>query len=84
MIPAKVNCPSSWTREYYGYLMTERFDLNRNSFECVDVDAEILAGSVMGGGDGAFFYFTESRCASGNNCPPYVEGRELPCVVCTK
>ena len=24
MIPAKTQCPSSWTREYYGYLMTER------------------------------------------------------------
>ena len=23
MIPAKTQCPSSWTREYYGYLMTE-------------------------------------------------------------
>jgi hypothetical protein len=22
MIPAKTQCPSSWTREYYGYLMT--------------------------------------------------------------
>ena len=24
MVPAKTECPSSWTREYYGYLMTER------------------------------------------------------------
>ena len=24
MVPAKTSCPSSWTREYYGYLMTER------------------------------------------------------------
>ena len=23
MIPGKVNCPDSWTREYYGYLMAE-------------------------------------------------------------
>ena len=23
MIPAKYRCPSTWTREYYGYLMTE-------------------------------------------------------------
>ena len=26
MVPAKTQCPSSWTREYYGYLMTERED----------------------------------------------------------
>ena len=23
MIPAKTSCPSGWTREYYGYLMSE-------------------------------------------------------------
>ena len=23
MVPAKTQCPSSWTRKYYGYLMTE-------------------------------------------------------------
>jgi hypothetical protein len=23
MIPAKTQCPSSWTREYYGYLTSE-------------------------------------------------------------
>ena len=24
MVPAKTQCPISWTREYYGYLMAER------------------------------------------------------------
>ena len=25
MIPAKASCPPTWTREYYGYIMTERY-----------------------------------------------------------
>ena len=25
MIPAKTSCPPSWTEEYEGYLMTERY-----------------------------------------------------------
>ena len=30
MIPAKVDCPPSWTREYYGYLMTEHHGTSNN------------------------------------------------------
>ena len=29
MIPAKISCPSGWTREYYGYLMTEHINGKR-------------------------------------------------------
>ncbi len=72
----------SWTREYYGYLMTERHINNRNSFECVDVDAESVPGSAADS-NGALFYFTEATC-NGIDCPPYTLGHELACVVCTK
>ena len=82
MIPGKVNCPSSWTREYYGYLMSEFYNYYRRSYVCVDVNAEAIPGS---GSDinGALFYFTEVYC-TGIKCPPYVGGNELSCVVCTK
>ncbi len=82
MIPAKVNCMPLWTREYYGYLMTERHNHNRNSFECFDVDAEPVPDSATDT-DGATLYFTEATC-NGIDCPPYTEGHELACVVCTK
>ena len=47
MIPAKTSCPSSWTREYYGYLMSERIHSyhHRSTFECVDNDLDCVAGS---------------------------------------
>ena len=38
MIPAKVSCPTSWTREYYGYIMSARFNHYRSTIECVDKD----------------------------------------------
>ena len=38
MIPAKVNCSKNWTREYYGYLMTEHKNHKHTMFECVDKD----------------------------------------------
>ena len=82
MIPAKTTCPTSWTREYYGYLMSNRYIHRRTMFECVDRYAESVPGSA-GDTNGALFYFTEARC-NGIACPPYAEGRELACTVCTK
>ena len=40
MIPAKYTCPGGWTREYYGYLMSERIDNYRTMYECVDKDMD--------------------------------------------
>ena len=40
MIPAKITCLKTWTTEYEGYLMAERFSHMRNAvYECVDKDA---------------------------------------------
>ena len=83
MIPAKTSCPSSWTREYYGYLMSDYEIHYRTMFECVDVNAEPIPGTEASIDGGVMFYFTESSC-HGINCPPYVQGQEITCVVCTK
>ncbi|XP_066283038.1 short-chain collagen C4-like [Branchiostoma lanceolatum] len=83
MIPARTTCPDGWTREYGGYLMTEYHDHpSRSEFVCMDGEPEVLPGGE-GNQDGALFYLVEARCGS-LPCPPYVEGRELACVVCTK
>ena len=87
MIPAKSICPSSWTREYHGYLMTEWKGVppnirGRTMFECVDKDQESVPGGA-GNEDGVLFYHVEASC-TGLPCPPYNEEQELNCVVCTK
>ena len=87
MIPGTSMCPdSSWTREYFGYLVSEiRGGFNthyRTTFECMDVSPEGIPGSGANI-DGATFYFVEATC-NGIDCPPYEEGAELSCVVCTK
>ncbi|XP_078655904.1 uncharacterized protein LOC144902382 [Branchiostoma floridae x Branchiostoma belcheri] len=82
MIPARLSCPSGWTREYKGYLMAERFNHKRSEFVCVDEQPEVRP-SGHANVDGALFYPVDARCGS-LPCPPYVEGRELTCVVCTK
>ena len=83
MIPAKIVCPTSWTVEYVGYLMTDYYDHKNNVvYECVDKDAESIDGSA-GDIGGAFFYFVKTTC-TGLPCPPYVNNRVITCVVCTK
>ena len=83
MIPAKTECPSSWTREYYGYLTSEADGHSgRSSFTCVDVNPETVPGSSAST-NGALFYYSFSTC-NGLDCPPYENNRILSCVVCTK
>ena len=82
MIPAKTQCPTSWTPEYMGYLMTEHYGHYRSVFACVDKDSESIPGGD-GNQDGALFYHVEATC-NGILCPPYDTERELTCAVCTK
>ena len=87
MIPAKTTCPQSWTREYYGYLMSAYKGRSthphyRTMFECVDKDPDSIPGSAADT-DGALFYHVEANC-NGMPCPPYDPQKELNCVVCTK
>ena len=82
MIPARLSCPASWTREYYGYLMAERHNFQRSMFECVDQSPESVPNSTAVT-NGALFYHTEVKC-NGIFCPPYDTQKEVTCVVCTK
>ena len=83
MVPGTIDCPSSWTREYFGYIMAEHYGHPRSTFECVDVDAESIPGSAANT-NGVLFYFTELRDCNGIQCPPYTNGIELTCAVCTR
>ena len=83
MIPGRNICPSGWTLEYKGYLMSAHYGHNgRTQFICVDGNAEGTTGSRRDD-DGALLYFAESHCGS-LPCPPYATGKELTCAVCTK
>ena len=80
MLPAKYTCPTGWIREYYGYLMAERFTAYRSQFTCIDV--MFKSGGSRSYRGSAVLYFVQGRCES-LPCPPY-NGRELSCAVCTK
>jgi hypothetical protein len=81
-IPARTSCPPSWTREYYGYMMAAAQYSNQKSKIPVCIDA--FADSHHSGfARQSELYFLETVCV-GISCPPFSDGAEITCVVCTK
>ncbi|CAH3015052.1 unnamed protein product, partial [Porites evermanni] len=84
MMPARNDCPSGWTEEYHGYLMTSHYThKNQKEFICVDRNPEFIP-DTQANTNGALMYYVECTCGGNLPCGPYVSGRELTCAVCTK
>ena len=86
MIPAKTRCPTNWTIEYVGYLMSEAQNhAHPTEYECVDKDPESVAGldDVGWGSGSALLHHVQASC-NGMACPPYEAEKKLTCVVCTR
>ena len=82
-ILARKTCLRGWKSEYQGYLMAGyHAHASGTKYTCMDSHPDTLSGGHTSKG-GRLFYPVEARCGS-LKCPPYVEGRELTCVVCSK
>jgi hypothetical protein len=82
MIPGRQECYSGWQREYHGYLMSGHYDHpGSTQYICVDGNPETAPGSAANK-QGKLLYPVEGQCGS-LPCPPYVDGREFTCVVCS-
>ena len=82
MIPAKQTCPAGWTLEYEGLLATQRHTHAGAEYVCISSNPE-TANSGHTDENGGHLLVAEAVCGS-LPCPPYVNGYELTCVVCTK
>lgn len=89
MVPGRNQCPEgsegkTWRLEYNGYIMSQHHTHPRTLHVCVDSQAE---GIVRTHGDhnGALLYHVETSCTSGGGlpCPPYADGFEVTCAVCS-
>ncbi|XP_053398751.1 short-chain collagen C4-like [Mercenaria mercenaria] len=82
MVPARSNCYPDWKLEYTGYIMANHYvHAGPHNHICVDSQPEF----VPNGGEYKLhhlLYLMEAQCGS-LPCPPYVQGRELACVVCS-
>ncbi|XP_052765127.1 short-chain collagen C4-like [Mya arenaria] len=83
MIPGRTNCYPGWTLEYTGYLMAGAYH-SQGSYGhiCMDGHPEFIPHGGTNDNQNILF-LTEAQCGS-LPCPPYVQGRELACVVCSK
>ncbi|XP_070566001.1 uncharacterized protein [Ptychodera flava] len=85
LYPGRDDCPSGWTREYYGYLMSSKYTEATTRYVCVDKSGGVLA-STSTAVNGGFLYPVENVCSAGSGlpCAPYVNGYELTCAICSK
>jgi len=68
---------------FSGYLVAGDYQhASASEFICLDERPEMTLGGAPNH-DGKTFYLAEAVCGS-LPCPPYVQGRELTCVVCSK
>jgi len=77
------DCPGSdMTLEYSGYLASERHNHPSGSnYVCLDSAPEARQGG-QADQNGGLFYPVQAGCGS-LPCPPFTEGYELTCAVCT-
>lgn len=86
MIPAKMTCPTGWSKEYAGVLTASaQWSSHRiGEYLCVDQNAEYLGeGTRQQNYDGNLFYPVQAACGS-LPCPPFTSSQLIACVVCSK
>ena len=83
MMPATYSCPSGWTLEYWGYLMTSKDNRHRGEFVCVDSSAQPLPGGRGHTPEAHDLWHVEAYC-NVIPCPPYNDYQELTCAVCSQ
>nr|XP_002129609.1 uncharacterized protein LOC100175402 [Ciona intestinalis] len=82
MIPGREECPTGFTFEYGGYVVSSAHGHKHSTdYICLDDTPEVIRGSD-GDQGGDLLYIVETQCPS-LPCDPVVNGRELRCVVCS-
>jgi len=82
MIPAKLTCPSGWTMQYNGWLMSfVSYQTSYDDFICVD---QFVDGNGAGGGTRYSLNPVAALGVPWSNQAPKSYLRELQCVVCYK
>ena len=82
MLPAMYTCPTGWTREYFGYLMSTHYDHHRSQYTCIDHSLTSAPDSRQN--RSRFLLYTVEIMCGSLPCPPYDRNKELSCGVCTR
>ena len=82
-IPGRHSCPTGWTLEYNGYLMSEITENNRPRKDTICAD-RIGESAKKYAPFPSVNYLMNVHCDTGLTCPPYAADKPLTCAVCTK
>ena len=85
MMPGTNKCDDGWSTEYVGYIAAggTYASNHRTDFICVDDDAETTPVSNPANDDGILLAPAQTICGS-LPCLPYVDYKDLLCVVCSR
>ena len=84
MIPARNDCYGDWVKEYNGYLYAGHpTHAAASEYICMDETPDVLSKSSTWTGK-KLLYPVMVNCNGAIPCPPYVNGREVTCVVCSR
>lgn len=81
----RTTCPSEWTLEYRGYIMSKDIKSRKGDLICVDIDSrpselEVLVSARTDKPN----YLSDVKLSCGTlPCNKYENNKLLPCVVCT-
>eukprot|EP01047_Picozoa_sp_COSAG01_P085635 COSAG01_NODE_18902_length_1045_cov_1.292812_1_plen_311_part_01 len=87
MQPGNSVCPSGWSSEYSGFIMSAPYNDNyRTEYICVDAEAEASANSatVDNSADSTHLSPVEIQRSNGDTLEGYTSNAELTCAVCSQ
>ena len=84
MVPGSRSCGEGWRVEYEGVLMSEANAGQSSNFVCVSRDMQGLAHAERNdNGEAGQLHVVEAKCGT-LPCPPFAQGQDVSCVVCSK
>ncbi|VDI15950.1 Hypothetical predicted protein [Mytilus galloprovincialis] len=84
MIPGRKECTSDWEKEYNGYLFGGNPKFKSGSeYVCIDEVPE-RRKKATSWSEKPILKPVHSKCNEVMPCPPFIDGRVLTCVVCSK
>ena len=82
MVPGTLSCPPGWVTQYKGHLFSAYYNHFATEYVCIDGAPE-NDESGAANTDGHLIYHVIAQCGA-LPCPPYVQGKVVTCVVCSK
>ena len=82
MVPGTLSCPPGWVTQYKGHLYSAYHDHFATEYVCIDGAPEHGEGGAANT-NGHLIYHVIAQCGT-LPCPPYVQGKVVTCVVCSK